>query len=190
MASTYCRKYPHIPRSDPLSEVGWLQSSIPFLDVSQSAISWTLFLLLMGVPAATERSYWLVDPGLPLSRGERGSNQDTPRLPSKWWVIQSTTRALSEEKLFSNISYKSLPSFHLPVPFMCFIWLRRTKVLEWIHTVASSAFDHLKPHVGNFHVLYMSGWLKIFFNILQWVIYSFHFRSFSNIGPDKENWNG
>lgn len=163
-----CRKYPHIPRSDPFSEVGWLQSSIPLPGVSQSTISWTLFLLLTGVTAATERSYWLVDPGLPLSRGERGSNQDTPRLPSKWWVIQST-RALSEEKLFLNIFYKSLPSFHLPVPFYVFHLAEEYKNsrMDSYSCLLTSAYDHLKPHVGNFHVLYMSGWLKIFFNILQ-----------------------
>lgn len=114
-----CRKYLHIPRSDQLSEVGWLQSSIPFLDASQSTPSWTLFLFLMGVTAATERSYWLVDPGLPLSRGERGSNQDTPppfQVSGGWFGAQ---QELFWRKTLLKYFLQKPPFFPLASPFLC-----------------------------------------------------------------------
>lgn len=123
-----CRKYLYIRRSDQLSEVGWLQSSFTNHHLSKS-------LCLMRVSAATERSYWLGDPELPPSRGERGSNQDNPRLPSKWWAIWSITRALSEKKLFSNIFFLQ-KLFTCQSLFMYLIWPRSTTVLELIHLVA------------------------------------------------------
>lgn len=117
----------------------------------------------------------------------------TPRasLPSGGWF--GAQQELFLKKNSSQIFfYKSLPSFHWPVPFYVFHLAEEYKSsrIDSYSCLLTSAYDHLKSHFGNFHVLYVSGWLKIFFNILQYVICSLHFRSFSNTGPSKENWDG
>lgn len=86
---------------------------------------------------------------------------------------QSTT-ALSKEKLFSNISYKNLTSFHLPIPFYVFYLAEKSKSsrIDSQNCLLASAYDDSKPHFGNSHVLYISTWLNFIVNMLQYVIYS------------------
>lgn len=112
--------------------------------------------------------HW-VDPGWPLSLGVRWSNEDSLSLPSQWWMNQLTI-ALSKDKLFSNISYKILP-FPLARTFLHISssWGIQKSRIESGNCLLISAYDDLKPHLGNSQGLYIGAWLKF---ILQYVIYS------------------
>lgn len=173
MVSIYLEEIPTHTLSAHLSEVGRVRSSSPLLDVPQCNTCWTLFLSLVGVTHQEQRGHihW-VDPGWPLSLGVRWSNEDSLSLPSQRWTNQLTI-ALFKDKLFWNISYKIL-SFPLARTFLHISssWGIQNSRIESGNCLLISAYDDLKPHVGNSQGLYFGAWLKCVFNILQYVIYS------------------